>query len=95
MSKQDKRWWFRLVGGNEVESNYLVYAASEKAARQPFDGKIKIRYIDRACWRDMCQLVGCIKPPDVNYNDFATGFLIFNENDQVTIFYPNLAEGVY
>lgn len=93
MGKADKRWWFRLVGGNEVESNYLVYATCEKAARQPFDGKVKITYAGRASWRSMCQLTGCIKPPDQNYSELATGFLLFNCNSQVTVMYPNLAEG--
>lgn len=94
MSKSGKKWWYRVVGGKEVESNYLVYATCEKAVRQLFDGKVKIKYLGQASWRSMCQLTGCIKPPDEDFNDFATGFLIFKCNSQVTVLHPDLAERI-
>jgi len=94
MSKADKRWWYRIVADNLVETNYLVYASSEEAACQPFYGKLKVTYSGRASWRSMCQLTGCIKPLDSDYSDFATGFLIFNHNNLVTILHPTLAERI-
>lgn len=94
MSNSGKKYWFRVVAGKDMESNYLLYATCEKAVRQLFKGKVQIKYVGRASWRSMVQLTGCVKPPSEDFNDSATGFLIFNCNSQVTILHPDLAEGI-
>ena len=68
-----------------MELNHLVYASCGKAAMQAVEKNGRIHYAGQATWRAMSQLSGCVKPPDVNWQDYATGPLFFERNEQHNI----------
>lgn len=85
MRLKDKKWWLITTKYDGNVMNHVVCNPSIKKFMEALEQSVEVIYSAQITWHSLCHLVGCVKPPDQDNNDFAVGPLTFNRSQQDTV----------